>query len=220
MAQRYDYTVLIGGVDATAVFNKMGGPAVAQEYLADEWVLVKAPPKPAPSPPEPKVYLKRLFEGETIPVSATKEGVVAEERAKRVFAGYVDPRLLAWKSKKAAATDAMVDKLVEKGKFPDFLGKTAAALEVLRWQWAQAVEFVELHPSKLQKNGAANFFVLTKDGEEVQKDLSNVFVLSVSADDRGQWYADLNPFSDDGAWSADYGHRVVSPQQVPLAPAA
>lgn len=51
MSNRYDYTVLIGGVDATAVFNKMGGPAVAQRYLADELLLVEAP-KPEP-PPEP-----------------------------------------------------------------------------------------------------------------------------------------------------------------------
>ena len=51
MSTRYDYTVLIGGVDATAVFNKMGGPAVAQRYLADELFLVEASKlEPTPEP--------------------------------------------------------------------------------------------------------------------------------------------------------------------------
>ncbi|MDQ5949299.1 MAG: hypothetical protein QG589_425 [Patescibacteria group bacterium] len=51
MATKYDYAVLIDGVDATAVFNKMGGPAVAQRFLSGDFVLVEAP-KPEP-PPEP-----------------------------------------------------------------------------------------------------------------------------------------------------------------------
>lgn len=49
MSNRYDYTVFIGGVDATAVFNKMGGPANAQRYLANELILTEVPkPKPVP----------------------------------------------------------------------------------------------------------------------------------------------------------------------------
>jgi hypothetical protein len=57
MSNRYDYTVLIDGVDATAVFNKMGGSAAAQRYLSGELVFTETQPKPAPAPEPPLDFL-------------------------------------------------------------------------------------------------------------------------------------------------------------------
>jgi hypothetical protein len=44
MASKYDYVVSIDGVDATALINKMGGPAEAKKFLAEGLSLVKPRP--------------------------------------------------------------------------------------------------------------------------------------------------------------------------------
>ncbi len=211
MAQKYDYTVLIGGVDMTAVVNKMGGPDIAQEYLGDEWVLTRTQPKSAPEvPPEPKVYLEPLFEGVEIdPTDAT----TTDDDAKRVFSGGYDPALLGVKSKPASKTKTRVDKLVVNGKFADFLGKTASELEARRLQWEQGIKFCVDHKGKLRKGGYATFFVCTTDGEAVLEDLSNVFVAVVYFDGRGQLSVYRDSVSFDYTWYAGFGHRVVSRQQ-------
>ena len=51
MSTRYGYTVLIDEVDATAVFNKMGGAEGAKKFLAGELLLVESPKNEQPYEP-------------------------------------------------------------------------------------------------------------------------------------------------------------------------
>ena len=171
---------------------------------------------PPALPAQPKIYFREL---EVVPLGATPTAPT-EEEVRQVFAGYVDPRLLAWKSKSAAKTKVAVHQLVENGKFPDFFGKTADILERRRWQWAQVVRFCDDHPKHLRQSGYATFFLITVDGEPVLEDTSNVFVVDVRVDDNGRLDAFLDSFSDDYVWNARYRRRIVVPQQETLAPAA
>lgn len=162
-----------------------------------------------PAPVLAKVYLRHVT---TVALGATDESALTEEQIRRVFAGYVDSRLLAWKSKATGKTSAAVEKLIENGKFPEFFGNTAAELEKRRWQWGQVVKFCDVHPKRLRGGGYATFFLITVDGEPVAEDLSNVFVVCVRVDGRGQLYAYLDSFSYDDVWFAECKHHVILPQ--------
>lgn len=159
-----------------------------------------------------KVYLKRLFEGETITIGATNGAVTLQESG--VFPGGVfNENLLSGGCKSAPAINVVVDELVLNGKFSDFLGNIATELEKRRLHRGHLVNFCEKHPKKLREGGYATFAVVTKNDEPVKDDLSNVFIASVFFDDAGRLRVRVYPFSEDYVWCAEDGRRVVSPQQ-------
>jgi hypothetical protein len=184
--------VLIDGVDATAVFNKMGGSDAALRYLAGSLVLVEAKPKPEPTP---KVYLHRLFEAETIVVNATDGDTFV---GSGVFPGGVYKKTLPVAEKSVAnpATNAVVYELTANGTFVEVFGSLGEGR--LRWTEAQVVAFCRDHRGKLRTNNYATFF-----------ELEGGFVAVVYFGDRGKLRVDVDSFWGVTVWNAGYAHRFV-----------
>jgi hypothetical protein len=147
----------------------------------------------------------------TIPA---RGNIVTANRAREVFPGYIDARLLYWKTKVTLGTNVRVEEITEDGKFSDFFGKDPAKLNTLRLQWGQVVLFCNRHRNKLgtsrnRLNGT--FFLVTKDGELVLPDLSNVSVVNVNVNLANQLEAYLYDFLYGDIWYASCRHHLVSP---------
>ena len=162
-----------------------------------------------------KVFLRRLYEAETITLPATT-GKDTNATAKKVFPAGFDADFENWGivfSGVAPTTDIVFDELVADGQFSDFFGNTAVEIEKRRFLGAQFLEICRVHSDKFRKEGYANFVVLTKGDEPVAEDLSNVFVARVDVDDQGELGAYVFKFGNDVVWSGGLGRRIVSPQQ-------
>ena len=158
-----------------------------------------------------KIYLKRLFNGESFAVGAMKSTKTFEESG--FFPGGVYNENLLGTAKPTSAIKVVFDELIEDGKFPDFLGNTALELERRRLYRGHVIKSCETHRDRFRKDGYATFAVITKDDEPVKDDLSNVFVARVHFGGRGRLGVGVGQFSYDYVWGAEYQHRVVSPQQ-------
>ena len=177
--------------------GRLGGPLTSW-LVAREWNRVNA-------------YLQKLFEMEIGVVN----GKDTYETTRKVFPAGFDSDFENWGvvfSGVASKTRIEASKLVQNGKFSDFLGNTVAELEKRRMLGSQFLAICR-DPNKLQDGGYANFFVLTKGDEKVAEDLSNVFVARVLVSDDGRLGADLDEFRYDYVCLGDHEHRVFYPQQ-------
>ena len=156
-------------------------------------------------------YLRRLF---TFTLGAT-DGKDNYETAREVFKAGFDPDFENWGivfSGIAPETEIAGDELISNGKFSDFLENTAAELEKRRILGSQFLKICRDTPDKLQRNGCANFSVLTKGDKPVAKDLSNVFGADVRVRDGGGLSSGLRRFQNDYVWFGGGGLRIFSPQ--------
>ena len=136
--------------------------------------------------------------------------------AKKVFKAGFDPDFKNWGivfSGIAPKTNIDVDKLVEDGKYWDFLGNTPEELEHRRMLGSQWLKFCQDHPDKLCKGGKATFTVLTKQDEKVAADLGNVFVALVFVVDGAQLGAAVHHIDFNFTLHAQNRHRILYPQR-------
>ncbi len=193
----------LGTIEAT--FNILGGIEGAARLRRGELVLVEAIK-------QVKTYLRDIH---WFGIKATK-GDDTYASAAKVFRSYFDPDFENWGivfSGVAPATDFWANELILDGKFVDFLGNTAEALEKFRMLGSQFLAICRDKTDNLRGGGYANFFVLTKNDEPVAKDLSNVFVALVFVYDDGKLKALLFRLFNDFVWDGDLGLRVFSPKQ-------
>jgi len=147
---------------------------------------------------EVKVYLRRLYETESIIVGATNgtETFVSSG----IFAGGVYGETLPiGVGKPTLATNAIVDEIIEDGKFTELFGSLG---ERNRWQESQVVQFCRDHRDKLRTDGYGTFF-----------ELEGGFVARVDVGGDGRLRVYVRKFSNDDVWHARYRPRIVVPQQ-------
>ncbi len=146
-----------------------------------------------------KIYLRRLFETETMLVSTT-DGTEkfggSDLFGDRVY-GLTLPDRIATPT---PPMNAIIHDLVKNGKFAQFLG----SLGENRPRWknrGQVLGFCRDHKDKLSEKGATFF------------ELEGGFVAIVDFGGRGRLRVDVVKFSRGYVWCAACQRRVVSPQQ-------
>lgn len=196
------------------IANRLGRPEDDIEFFNDLAKFVREwRKKVVETTKEVKTYLRHLF---TLKLGATS-GKDTYSTARKVFRGYFAPEFESFGivfSGVAPETEVAADELVRNGQFTEFLGNTAEELEKFRLLGSQFLSLCLDDSDKLQRNGYANFFVLTRGDEVVTEDLSNVFVARVGVDDDGGLRAGLCHVSGGYIWSSGLRHRIFSPQQA------
>ena len=112
----------------------------------------------------------------------------------------------------APQTKFIADELIRNGKFSDFLGDTATELEKRRILGSQLLKLCRDHSGQLRGGSLGNFFVLTKNDEPVNKDISNVLVADVRMYGV-QLNATLGRIERNHIWRGEDGHHVFTPSQ-------
>lgn len=141
-----------------------------------------------------KVYLRCLYETETIMIGAT-DGTETFASSGLFTGGVYGETLPKGDPIPTSETEATVHMQIGDGNFSQVSGETR------EWTQAQVCGFVRAHPDKLRKGGYATFFRV-KGG----------FVASVLFDDNGRLFVHVHRFSLGLTWGADFRHRFVFPQ--------
>lgn len=145
-----------------------------------------------------KVYLRRLYETESIVVSAT-DGIETFASSGIFTGGIYGEALPIGVGKPTLATNAIVNEMIEDGRFTELFESLG---ERKRWQESQVVQFCCDHRNKLRTGGYGTFF-----------ELEGGFVASVDVNDDGRPRVFVRRFSVDYVWSPEFLLRVVAPQQ-------
>jgi hypothetical protein len=139
--------------------------------------------------------VSRLFEGESIVVSATngKETLMGSG----VFKGgvYLDP-LPSSTGEPTLTINAGVYEMIGDAKFVELFGSFGE--NRTRWQESQVVQFCRDHWSKIRTGNYVTFF-----------ELDNNFVVGVLIDDDNKLRAFVSSFSYANVWHAEYRRRLV-----------
>lgn len=151
----------------------------------------------------------RVHAHETIVINAT-DGNSQKSQAREVFSGGVDESLLNWKSKASSDTTVELNPMSQSGFFPHLFGHKQAILEFRRLQWNQVVAFSSHPRARLRLGPNGSLFLLTRDGEPVEKDLANVFVVFARVH-FGNIQASLHPFDLQNTWYEYRQYRLVWP---------
>ncbi|MEX2029047.1 MAG: hypothetical protein WD963_01025 [Candidatus Paceibacterota bacterium] len=144
-----------------------------------------------------KLYLRRLFETETLIVPETSEEETFSSSG--LFPGGVYG-LTPQKSTPRPATEAAVHEQVVDGRFAQVFGSLGKDRRV--WTEAQVCAFVRTHPAKLRGEGYDETFFELEGG----------FVAIVVFDVGGRLRVRVDEFSDDCVWHVEYRHCFVSLQ--------
>ena len=179
--------VVDGARDPEKVAEALEVVVSALQAIVDEPVTVAA-----------KVYLRRLFADETIPVAAViGSGTFVSSG---FFPGGVYGVTIPKRFVSTMAATAVVYGLTADGTFAEILGSLGE--KRLRWKTEEQVAtFCHDNPSCLSRTGVTFF------------EIEGGFVAHVSFGGRGRLYVYVRPFSRDDVWSARYRHRFVLPQQ-------
>ncbi len=143
-----------------------------------------------------KVYLKSLFDGVVVSAADGIETFASSG----LFGGVYGLTLPAGSGKPTPATKATVWELILNGIFAQIFGSLGEKRG--RWTESQVVAFCRDHRDKLRTDGYGTFF-----------ELEGGFVANVYFGGDGRLEVGVDEFSRGGVWSAEYEHRVVSPQQ-------
>ncbi len=147
---------------------------------------------------EVKVYLKRVFEDQTMTVGisdGTEKFEGSDLFGDRVY-GLALPEVMS----PSTPTNFILHDLVKNGKFTDFLPTLGENRPRLKNR-GQVMRFCRDHKDKLSRRGATLF------------ELEGGFVARVFFDVSGRLRVGVDGFSYGGVWHARYESRVVSPQQ-------
>jgi hypothetical protein len=185
-----DVTNRLAGTEGEAFFQSL-------KKFVSEW---KAPSL-VETAKKAIVYLRRLYEAETITVGAadgTETFASSGLFTGRVYGSAVPA---AAQGKATAATKVTVWEMILDGTFAQLFGSLGKGRR--RWTEAQVCEFVRAHRDKLRTDGYATFF-----------ELEGGFVARVHFGDRDRLHVYVYSFSDDDVWYAQCEHRLVSLQQA------
>lgn len=168
--------------------------------------------KPSVEVPVPIVYLRRLFENESIIFDAT-DGTKTIAQATDVFTGHINPDFVEWgldvPSTPTAAMAAAVNEQICDGNFVQILGSVGYPKVVPDMVQHQIVDFCAKYKDKLRQQGHGTFFPFQVGGKR--------FVANVYVHDDGCLSVHVDPFSAAGVWYVRGQHRFVVLQLVPSA---
>lgn len=165
-----------------------------------------------PSPREN--YVERLYLGQDIPVARTHGQTMEDKLRKIIPPGWFDPQLFSLRSNPAPARSAIFEKITRESALSDFLGKTALELNLLRWEFEQAISVLVDHPDKFPGNECCTFCLLTHDCKPVMEDFCNVLVLAIRVCKDGEpKLTKFNLLSEESerTWNPECGHQVLRP---------
>ena len=147
---------------------------------------------------ERKVYLRRLFETEKITVDVTDGTETFASSG--LFTGGVYGLTLPPSKKATPVIGSVIWEIILGGVFSQLfrsLGERRG-----RWTESQVVAFCRDHRDRLRTGGYGTFF-----------EVEGGFVAFVYFVDSGRFSVSVRKFSHDDVWSAEYLHRLVTPQQ-------
>ena len=170
-----------------------------KKFLRHEPCWIATPAAVVETAKKAKVYLRRLFETETITVGAT-DGT-GTLKGSGVFPGGVYGLALPVGGKETPATAVAIYEMEENGTFAEVFGSLGE--NRLCWTEAQVVGFCRENPGRLSRTGATFF------------EMVGGFVADASFVGLGRLDVFVDPFSDGRVWNAKYAHRFVVPQQTP-----
>ena len=170
----------------TAIADRLG-KSLTFEKVMDELQRIHdgLSAKAAELPAQPKVYLRRLYETETITVG----GTLGIETI---------PGLCAI-NEPTPASGVVVDEQIVDGTYAQLFESKGANRR--RWSRSQVAKFVTDNPGRLRGGGYGNFFELEEGS------VAYVIVRG------GEPSAGVCGFSHRGVWRADCRYRVFSLQQ-------
>jgi len=153
----------------------------------------------------------RLISGEETLLLYPTDGTQSIGHSSAVF-GWIDPDFKNWglntgSNLATEETAVQVNEIIKNGPFGKIFGSLGGNLDALCFTQGQIVQFCQKHPSWLRSDGHKTFF-LFKVG-------AKFFVAYVYVDDGGSLDVNVDKFSNDYVWNADYRHRVVVPQLEP-----
>lgn len=156
------------------------------------------------------IFLKALGLIAVIPATDGKRTFAGSGE---LFSGYLDLDFVNYGLSKPGQAKPETKfepfELVKSGTFKQFIGSLGVPLDKLVVTEDQAIWVVENRPDLLNRDGAANFFLL-KEGDEY-------FVANVYWHTDGRRGADVNRFGSDNVWRGGGEHRLIVPQQTPAA---
>lgn len=181
-----------------AVLNKLGGEEGVQRFLSGELVVKLAEGI--------SNILRLLSASETIPI-APCTGLETLAQAKKTFPSGIDSDFKNWKLDVSAEateeTQVQVHEMVKDATFAQMFGSLGNDLDKLCMTQHQIKTFCEQHSTWLRTEGYGTFFLFKVEDQ--------FFVAYVNVYSDGL-YVRVRRFGDDRVWSAEYQHRLVSPQ--------
>lgn len=133
-----------------------------------------------------------------IQIAGTSAGTLRAASVQKIFLGSRIPAsLYSWISQAAGETIILVNKVMLNGvNIYDLFGSTASELNKNCLQWAQVASVCWEYDHIVKKNDARSLFLITGNGNPVEDDLSNAFIVSVIAGLDNRLYPYLCKFTE------------------------
>jgi hypothetical protein len=156
---------------------------------------------------ETKSSILKLISGSEKIMIEASDGKATIARAKNTFKSYIDNDFKNWglDTPGLATPEILLDvhELIQDANFSQIFNSLNSDLDRLVLTQAQIIRFCEKHPTWLNQEGNATFFLTKVNGEYL------VVRVSVLSDGLG---VSVGRFGYGGVWNAGYGPRLVAPQ--------
>ncbi len=151
-------------------------------------------------------YFRLISCGKTITLEPT-DGDETISKAKKLFNAWIDPDFQNYgtnvRGQKTEKTNVEVYELIKDGDYRKIFGSLSEDPKTLCFTQSQIIQFVKNYREWLHPNHWT-FVLFEAKGE--------LFVAEVSLYLDGTLWVDVDRFSDECVWSAEYRHRIVVPQ--------